>query len=127
MIRPQYHFRWVGDDLYIWDVRALLKQAESLPVISVPLTSIKEIDEPYWFGHGGPEPTCRAVLAHVEQALEADLSYPILLCADGRVMDGMHRVLKALHLNKSHIQARKLNKTPPPDHMNKHPDDLPYE
>ena len=27
---------------------------------------------------------------------ETDLEYPIILAADGRVMDGMHRVCKAL-------------------------------
>lgn len=127
MIRPQYHFRWVGKDLHIWDVRALLEQSKSLPIIEVPLSEIKEIDEPYWFDHGGPPPTCRNVLAHVEQALETDLSFPILLCAEGRVMDGMHRVIKALHRNETSIRARKLIKTPPPDHKNKKPEELNYD
>ena len=127
VIRPQYHFRKVGQDIHIWDVRALLKSAKLLPIIDMPLADIREIDEPYWFDHGGPAPTCRAILGHVVQAMDTDLSYPILLCSDGRIMDGMHRVLKALHQGHSHIKARKLLHTPPPDHVNTSPADLPYE
>jgi len=127
MIRPQYHFRWVEGDVHIWDVRKLLELAKHLEVIQVPLSQIKEIDEPYWFDHGGPKPTCRNVLAHVEQALKTDLNYPILLCAEGRVMDGMHRVIKALHIGEATIKARQLVKTPPPDHLNKDPKDLSYQ
>ncbi len=127
MIRAQYHFRKVGADIHIWDVRRLLRSAETLPIIDVPLAEIGEIDEPYWFDHGGPVPTCRVILGHVQQAMETDLSYPILLCSDARVMDGMHRVLKALQLGHSHIKARKLSQTPPPDHLNRSPDDLNYD
>lgn len=127
VVRPQYHFRKIGADLHIWDVRKLLDLARGLPVQDVLLSDIEEIDEPYWFGD--PDivpPTCRAIMAHAEQVAGTDLSYPILLCPNGRIMDGMHRVMKAVGAGHATIKARRLQTLPPPDHLNKHPDDLDY-
>lgn len=125
-IRPQYHFRRVGAHVHIWNVIALLKAAQHLPVLQVPLSDISEIDEPYWYELGDNQPTCRSVMEHARQIEAADLKWPILLCADGRVMDGMHRVLKAVMLGHSHIAARQLTTTPPPDHVDVSANDLPY-
>jgi len=43
------------------------------------------------------------------------------------VMDGMHRVLKAINLGKSHIEAVRFVSDPKPDYVGVDPDDLPYE
>lgn len=126
-LRPQHHVRWVNGHLYAWDVTRLLRDAPELPVIQLPLSEIAEIDEPYWYAATGDTPTCRSVLAHVRQAEKADLSYPILLCADGRIMDGMHRVMKALSLGHETVAARRLERTPPPDHVDVSLDDLGYD
>ena len=127
MIRAQYHIRQVGAHTHIWEVRKLLARAAPLPILDVPLTDIAEIDEPYWFGATGDAATCRAVMAHAAQAHGTDLSFPILLCAGGRVMDGMHRVMKAVALGHPTIRARRLPVTPPPDHIDVSLSDLPYE
>lgn len=126
MIRPQYHFRKVGGRVLTWDVAALATRAAGLPVIAMPLAEIAEIDEPYWFEVTEGVPTCRAVLDHARQIEAADLAYPILLCAEGRVMDGMHRVMKALALGHATIAARRLTVTPPADFVDVDPADLPY-
>ena len=127
MIRAQYHIRRVGAQTHIWEVRKLVALAASLPVADIPLTAIAEIDEPYWFDATGDVPTCRAVMAHAAQSHGTDLSFPILLCAEGRVMDGMHRIMKAIALGHSTIRARKLPVTPPPDHIDRALSDLPYD
>ena len=57
----------------------------------------------------------------------ADVSFPILLCAEGRLMDGMHRVARALLSNRETIAARRFTKTPEPDFIGVAPSDLPYE
>jgi hypothetical protein len=57
---------------------------------------------------------------------EADLAFPIILAADGRVMDGMHRVSRALRLGLSDIEAVQFREDPPPDHVGRGPADLPY-
>lgn len=58
--------------------------------------------------------------------LEADPSYPILLGADGRVMDGMHRVLKVALEGGNEIRAKQFEVDPEPDYRNVNLDDLPY-
>ena len=57
---------------------------------------------------------------------ETDLRYPIILSSDGRVMDGMHRVAKALLEGQETIETVKFSQDPEPDHKDVHPDDLPY-
>ncbi len=59
--------------------------------------------------------------------MAADLAYPILLDSAGRVMDGMHRVGKALLLGHSHIEARRFAVDPAPDYQGCDPDTLPYD
>ena len=92
----------------------------------MPVAAIRELDEAYWFDHGYA-PTCRAVAEHVRLINEADLSFPIILSADGRVMDGMHRVAKALIQNVDDLPAKRFARDPAPDHVGVGPDDLPYE
>ena len=57
---------------------------------------------------------------------ETDLSYPIILSSDGRVMDGMHRVAKALLGGQETIEAVQFSQDPEPDYIDVLPDDLPY-
>jgi len=125
VIRPQYHFRRAGPDILIWDVEKLLDLAAPLPVEEVPLGRIAEIDEPYWFDISDRAPTCRAVAEHGRMIAAADLAWPVLLAADGRIMDGMHRVMKALLEGRATIPARRFPVTPEPDFRNMAMEDLP--
>lgn len=88
----------------------------------VPVSGIREIDENYW-----GEMTCRKVAEHARLIQECDLSFPIILSSDGRVMDGMHRVLKALKQGESSIRAVRFKIDPEPDYVGVRPEDLPYE
>jgi hypothetical protein len=88
------------------------------------LTEIRELDEPMF---GDDEPvTWRALVEHLDLLEAADLAYPIILAADGRVMDGRHRVAKALHEGRSTIDAVQFDEDPPPDYVGKGPDELSY-
>jgi len=124
-LRKQYHFRPGPDGLRAWDIHRLIALAESLPVIEVPLAAIRELDETYWFDHGYA-PTCRAIAEHARLIQEVDVSFPIILSADGRVMDGMHRVAKALLLNRDSLPAKRFTHDLAPDYVGIAPDDLPY-
>ncbi|MCP4207960.1 MAG: hypothetical protein GY767_13060 [Shimia sp.] len=126
-LRPQYHFREVGRRIHIWDVRKLLHRAETLLVTDIPLSDIRELDEGYWFDATKQPATCRAIGDHIKLVQAADLTYPILLCSEGRVMDGMHRVVKAYVAGQTTITARQFPVTPPPDFVDVSPNDLPYE
>jgi len=70
--------------------------------------------------------TCRELAEHLRLAQEADLTYPIILSADGRVMDGMHRVMKAVLEDRAEIEAVQFDQDPEPDYVNINASDLPY-
>lgn len=125
-MRKQYHFRPSDRGLLAWDVGRLVELAEGLPAIEVPLTEIAELDEPYWNPPGGPLPTPRDYALHLRLVAETNLSFPIILCPDRRVMDGMHRVVKALDEGRETIRAVVLPNLPEPDYVGKEPEELPY-
>ncbi len=125
-MRKQYHFRRSERGLLSWDVDRLITLARGRPVEKIPLAQIQELDQPYWFEHGEVLPSCRAIVEHMRLTEEADLSHPIILCSQGRVMDGMHRVAKALYLGRDEITAVRLPTDPEPDFVDRAPEDLPY-
>ena len=124
-MRKQYHFRKIENDIHIWDVDHLVELTQSFQVRQVPLSAIKELDEAYW--HPDAHPTTQDIIAHMQLIQEADLAYPIILCAQGRLMDGMHRVGKAKILGKASISAVQFDTNPQPDFINVHEDDLIYD
>ena len=124
-MRKQYHFRHSDRGTLAWDVDRLVEQSQNFDVTKVPLSEIRELDEEYWFGFES-KPTCRAIAEHMMLVEEADLSYPIILDSDGRVFDGMHRVVKALVEGRSEIDAVRFDQNPSPDYVGREPDDLPY-
>jgi hypothetical protein len=126
-MRKQYHLRPSPAGLLAWDVHRLIALAQAYPVEFVPLAEIRELDEPFWYGEGSPAPTCREVAEHARLIAETDLAYPILLGADGRVMDGMHRVCKAWLCGHHEIAARRFPIDPPPDFTGIPADELPYD
>jgi hypothetical protein len=96
-VRTQYHF-WPGTRGFdAWDVARLIRLTADLPVSELPLESIGEVDTVYWFAAGEDDlPTVRSIVGHVRLIQAVDPSYPIILGSDGRVMDGMHRIARAL-------------------------------
>jgi hypothetical protein len=52
---------------------------------------------------------------------------PIILGADGRVMDGMHRVARVLLEGGTTITAVRFAEPPEPDYGNCRPENLPYD
>lgn len=126
VVRKQYHFRPSPKGLHAWDVDRLIALAHNLPVQVVPLDQVVELETNYWFDHGY-EPIVRAVVDHMRLIDEADLSYAIILDPDGRVMDGMHRVAKALLLGQATITAKRLWALPEPDYTDVQLDELPYD
>lgn len=125
-MRAQYHSRPTPNGQLIWDVRRLVTLSADLPRVRVPLSEIGELDEPYWFGDGEPA-TCRAVADHARLIHETDLRHPVILSADGRVMDGMHRVAKAYLEGRETIEAVRFETDPAPDYRDVDLDSLPYD
>lgn len=124
-LRQQYHFRESEKGLLAWDVLKLIRLAKDFEVIQVPLSEIRELNETYWFGLGAP-PVSVDIAEHARLIYEADLSYPIILCPEGRIMDGMHRVCKAYLEKVEFISAVQFHHLHEPDYVGKQPDELPY-
>jgi hypothetical protein len=124
-VRKQYHLRPSHGHFTAWDVDRPVQLTKNFPRIRVPLDAIREIDEPHWFSGGAQEATCRAVMEHARMINETDLQFPIILSSDGRVMDGMHRVLKALLNGSKSIEAVRFEQDPEPDFVDVAIEDLP--
>ena len=124
-MRKQFYLRPNQGRFTAWDVHRLVQLSKDLPRIRVPLDAIREIDEPHWFSGGAQDATCRAVMEHARMINEANLQFPIILSSDGRVMDGMHRVLKAALTGSPSIEAVRFERDPEPDLIDVAIDDLP--
>ncbi len=126
-MRKQYHFRKRGEDTLIWDVHRLIRLSQDFEINDIPLSDIKELDEVFWFQHPPEKPTCRAVAHHAKLIQQTNLEHPIIMCPESRILDGMHRVCKALVLGEETIKSRKFNTMPKPDFVNISAEDLPYQ
>jgi hypothetical protein len=125
-MRKQYHFRRLPQGLCVWDVDHLVDLSRELAPERVPLSEIRELDEPYWSGGENQKLTCREITDHTRLMLDCDLHFPVILSKDGRVMDGMHRICKALLEGRTEIEAVRFVHDPDPDYIDVAPDDLPY-
>jgi hypothetical protein len=126
-MRKQYSFQPGVRGLDAWDVDRLVALTADLPVKAVPLDAIWQVDSNYWFDDGDQVPTVRNLIEHIRLVNDVDPSYPIILGADGRVMDGMHRVVRAILAGDDTISAVQFETDPEPDYRNCHPRDLPYD
>ena len=126
-MRKQYHF-WPGaQGLDAWDVDRLIRLSAYLPVVDVPIEAIWELDTAYWSFPGDGPTTVNEVITHMRLVRDVDPAYPVILGSDGRVMDGMHRIVRAVLEGRSHIAAVRFDTDPAPDHRDVRPEDLPYD
>ncbi|HTL83759.1 MAG TPA: hypothetical protein VL856_01145 [Acidimicrobiia bacterium] len=125
-MRKQYHF-WRGEHgLDAWDVDRLVALSADFPVVDVDVSALPDVDTAYWFDEYNP-PTVRKVAEHVRLVEEVDVEYPIILGPKNRVLDGMHRVVRALLEGRPTIRAVQFAELPDPDYRNCRPDELPYD
>lgn len=97
---------------HFWTDR-LWALSRGLPVIEVRIDHITEFDQDCWFH--GRAPTGREVADHARRIEAADLRYPVILAADGSLMDGGHRVSNAWLEGQSSVAAVRFAVDPTPD------------
>ena len=100
----------------LWWTERLWALSAELPVISVKLADIPEFEQDCWFQEHHV-PTVRTVAEHARRIFDADLAYPVILCAEGRLMDGGHRLAKAWMEGREEIAAVRFPVTPEPDEI----------
>lgn len=96
----------------VWAVTNLIARAKNLEPFDLPLAAIY-LGTEVWSATG----SAYGMAFHMRRALDVDTSYPIILCEEGFIMDGWHRVLRALIDGKATIKAVRFMKTPPHDYL----------
>ena len=104
--------RKFADKVYKWHVPDILDQAAVLPVHE---TSVKRfnLDVDAWFGEAC-KPTIKNVVHHMKFIQNADLNEPIILSAEGHVLDGLHRLAKCTLEGVRTIKYRQFDVNPQP-------------
>jgi len=108
------HSRAVPGGRGYWWTQRLWALAADLPVIQVPIADIAEFDLDCWF-QGRHTPSVRAVAEHACRIFNADLAFPVILNAEGQLMDGGHRLARAWMEGRTLIDAVRFPVTPDPD------------
>jgi hypothetical protein len=108
-----------GAPLRIWEVERLWQLAKELPIKKVPLAHLSDLDRVGWYGQPSNAGylTLREVAEHMRRIQAANLDYPIILSAEGHLLDGFHRVAKAYVLGMSEIAAVQFLENPEPDRI----------
>lgn len=90
-----------------WSVARLITLSKDLDVFEIPLhhLNIYQVYEKL---------TLREMVMHFNAVKDADLKYPIILDEDGELMDGRHRIMKALIEGKKTIKAVRFDNNPYP-------------
>lgn len=91
-----------------WSVPRLFELARDLPVMDVPLNHLSVY---YTYA----KLTLREMVMHMKAVNAADLDRPIILDEDGELMDGRHRLMKAMLLGYETIKAVRFDENPTPD------------
>lgn len=95
--------------------------------MNIDPTEVAELRENHWYFHDSSIPSPLSIVEHTKLIYESDTSFPVILDSNGRVMDGMHRICRAILDGQSVIPAVKFKKDPEPDFRNCDPDELPYD
>ena len=90
-----------------WSVARLIVLAKDLEVFSVPVRGLN-----VYLPYDGL--TLRDMVMHFNAVKAADLSYPIILDEDGELMDGRHRIIKAMMQGRKTLKAVRFDINPPP-------------
>jgi len=90
-----------------WNVARLFQLSKDLKVMDIPLDhlNVHNIYEKL---------TMRDMVMHMKAIQSADLKHPIILDEDGEIMDGRHRVMKAMLTGKETIKAVRFDTNPSP-------------
>lgn len=95
---------------HVWSVARLLQLAKDLPVMDVPLDHLN-------LYYTYRKLTLREMVMHLNAVLSADLTCPIILDEDGELMDGRHRIMRAMLIGEEMVKAVRFDENPDPDRV----------
>lgn len=91
----------------VWRVNTLIKAANALDAFKFYLSRISPTEPVTWNMCNVDE-----ILTHLARIHNAELSIPIILRADGCVMNGWHRIIKAMSEGRKYILAKQFIENP---------------
>ena len=92
-----------------WQMSTLQEAVKHLPVFDLQLAAI-DLSSTAW-----DVSNIAVYMYHHKRVEKANLKYPVILDPTGYVIDGWHRIVKAILKGKTEIKAVKLNVMPEPD------------
>ena len=105
-----------SQEVLMWRIRALWEASKYLPIEMIPLDYFAHLlDEPQPDWCAGDAPTLRDFARHAKRIYEADLSHPVIISAEGCLLDGKHRLAKAALLGMKEVAAVRFKQNPAPD------------
>lgn len=90
-----------------WSVMRLIALSSGFPVMDVPVDHL-DVSKKY------EKLSVREMVMHMKAMQDADLSCPIILDEDGEIMDGRHRIMKAILTGQKTIKAVRFDENPRP-------------
>lgn len=93
-----------------WSVARLIKLSEEFPEYEVPVFTF-----PTWLWPWEDDLSLDSFINHAHRVQNADLSIPILISPSGAIIDGMHRLCKAILEKKETVKVKYFKELPRPD------------
>lgn len=90
-----------------WSVARLIHLTKDFEVLDIPLRHL-------YLYSTYQQINLREMVMHMRAVQDADLSYPIILDEDGELMDGRHRIMRALLDGETSIKAVRFDENPEP-------------
>jgi len=90
-----------------WSIARLFELSRELTVMEIPL---EHLNIYYLYDRI----TLREMVMHMKAVNDADLDMPIILDEDGELMDGRHRIMKAMLTGAETIKAVRFDENPSP-------------
>ena len=86
-----------------YNVHACISMSSELEAFDLDIKSMN-----LSYARPNNEDSLKSFVAHMKSVMDADLGYPILLNEDGAIIDGRHRLCKALYLGLDTIKAKRF-------------------
>ena len=98
--------QWFHDGEKRWSVLSLIEKSKGLPIKEMDIDALN-------ISRICPEiTTMHEFVSHMKKVMDSDLSYPIILDDEGYVMDGRHRIAKAILTGADKIKYVRFDETP---------------
>ncbi len=88
------HHQYIDGIIYQYEMQTIWDAAQNIPPIDIPITAFN-LDYDGWY-NGTTPPTIQSIIDHYRRARAADLSHPIIISHNGKIMDGRHRLVKVI-------------------------------